>query len=164
MNHPEVEAIHATEVLQTLRLVTLIERDGSPRVIAAAWIKLAFAGQSSDNYSGGAGNGKAWVDVETGRLEYLVVPRPDGLGGTEAPVVPSTGRPVRGTRLPLFAEARRLVLDAAPHFLPLRTLGWDIGLTPDGPRVVEANNYWGHVGLPMSVEAMDRLTNPDRDR
>lgn len=43
----------------------------------------------------------------------------------------------------LWEEAFALVRGAAPHFLPLRTLGWDIAITPDGPMIIEANAHWG---------------------
>ncbi|MFN8124837.1 MAG: hypothetical protein U0237_20720 [Thermoleophilia bacterium] len=50
----------------------------------------------------------------------------------------------------MFQDAVRLALEAAPVFLPLRTLGFDIGLTPDGPRVVEMNTWWD---VPYNLDA-----------
>jgi hypothetical protein len=41
-----------------------------------------------------------------------------------------------------------MVLDAAPHFLPYRALGWDVALTPGGPVIVETNTRWLPVPYP----------------
>lgn len=157
-NHPDLAGIHASPVLQTARLVTFIGTDGSIRLLAA-WIKLALGGGSSDNYSDGGGNAKVVVDAASGLLGSVYAPRPDGLGSVETTAVPATGRDLRGLRLPLFDAARDLVLAAAPHFLPMRTLGWDIGLTPRGPVVIEANNYWGHAGIPLGPAVIEALND-----
>jgi hypothetical protein len=41
-----------------------------------------------------------------------------------------------------------MVLDAAPHFLPYRALGWDVAFTPGGPVIVETNTRWLPVPYP----------------
>jgi hypothetical protein len=35
-----------------------------------------------------------------------------------------------------------LVFRAARHFLPLRASGWDVAVTPQGPRILEGNVWW----------------------
>jgi hypothetical protein len=35
-----------------------------------------------------------------------------------------------------------LVFRAARLFLPLRTIGWDVAIAPDGPILMEGNAYW----------------------
>ncbi|MBN9282025.1 MAG: hypothetical protein J0H37_07220, partial [Hyphomicrobium denitrificans] len=49
---------------------------------------------------------------------------------------------LEGFRLPDWTLVTELALRAARTFLPLRTIGWDIALTPDGPVIVEGNRWW----------------------
>ena len=35
-----------------------------------------------------------------------------------------------------------LAEQAARAFLPLRTVGWDIAVTPEGPTLIEGNPFW----------------------
>lgn len=159
-NHPALERLRASPTLQSLRMVTLMGRDGVPRLMAA-WLKVTLAGGARDNYEGGtSGNGMIEIDPAAGRMRRLVFPREDGVGTVQTTTVPGTGAPLAGEPTPLFDDARRLVLDAAPHFLPIRSLGWDVALTPDGARLIETNNFWGHAGLPMNPELVEALARP----
>ncbi len=38
----------------------------------------------------------------------------------------------------IVAEA----IDAARKFMPIRTIGWDVAVTPDGPVIIEDNLWW----------------------
>jgi len=159
-NHPDVEALTGSATLQTLRLSTFVRRDGAVHLMHAC-MKLAVGEGPADNYrSGATGNGIADVDLADGRLGPLLVPPPHGAGFAPTPVVPGTGRRVEGVVLPAFAEARDLARRVAPLFLPMRTLGLDIGLTPAGPVVVEVNNYWGAPPTPMPAESRELLLAP----
>ena len=93
------------------------------------------------------------IDLETGTLTPLLLPGPDGIGSVPHDRIPGDGPPVVGRRVPLFEEAREIVLRAAPHVLPLRTLGWDVAITPAGPVVLEANNFWGSPAVPLGLDA-----------
>ena len=46
---------------------------------------------------------------------------------------------VEGRQLPDWQEAVALALRGAEALLPQRTMGFDVGLTPTGPVIVEAN-------------------------
>ena len=122
-------------------------------LVFGAAFKLATGIGDADNYHDGAtGNGFCEVSLDDGRLGPLMVPGERGVGFRASLTVPGTDRPVAGRRVPFSAEARDLVLRAAPRFLPMRTLGWDVALTPDGPAVIEANNWWAPF-TPLPPEA-----------
>jgi glutathione synthase/RimK-type ligase-like ATP-grasp enzyme len=54
-------------------------------------------------------------------------------------VHPDTGNVIEGFRIPMWAEVVEL-LERGQRSLPdLRTLGWDIAVTDDGPLIVETN-------------------------
>ena len=141
-NHPQIEEIADSPVLQTLRLITIVRPDGSVYFVSAI-LKIATGGADTDNYLKGAtGNGYSLVTVDDGRLGGFMTLAPDGVGTVTSPEVPGTGVRVIGRPVPMFAECCELARRAALLLLPMRTLGWDIAITPDGPVLLEGNNWW----------------------
>lgn len=135
-NHPDVARLGNGEALQTLRIVSLVGRDGSVRILRAR-LRIALGSEPIDNWRGGTtGNGAMPVDQD-GMLGGLTLPRADGCGPQPAREAPGTG-----TRLPDWDAVRALVWRAALAFQPIRTIGWDVALTDRGPVLVEANQVW----------------------
>lgn len=156
-NHPAVEEISGSPVLQTLRLVTIVRPDGSVFLVTAV-LKLVLGDADIDNFLGGAtGNGYALVTLDDGRLGELTQRAPEGYGLTSTPVVPRTGVRIAGRPVPYFDEAVALVRRASSLMLPMRTLGWDIAVTPAGPVILEANHWWAPFA-PLSAEGWALLT------
>jgi hypothetical protein len=113
-----------------------------------------------DNYDHGrTGNLLALVDVGTGELEGAVGPAGPGVPIGLHRVHPRTGLAFDGFSIPWWEEACSLVRRAARLFLPLRTIGWDVALTPDGPVLVEGNNFWD----PVNYAAHSRRESVVRD-
>ena len=54
---------------------------------------------------------------------------------------------IEGFQLPLWNETLNLVKQAALCFLPIRTIGWDIAISPRGPVIMEANMWWNPPNL-----------------
>lgn len=158
-NHPDLVALGGDQSLHGVRMTTIVARDGRPDLLFA-FLKLSIGGTVSDNFLGGAsGNGVAQVSVEDGRVGPLLVPDPErpGIGFRRLTHSPTTGAPVEGLVLPDWEAARRLVLDAAPRFLPTRALGWDVALAPAGPVTLEANTRWLLLPLPTMRPVYDRV-------
>jgi hypothetical protein len=57
-------------------------------------------------------------------------------------VHPKTRVEFSGFQLPFWAKACDLAREVATRFVPVRTIGWDIALTPEGPVVLEGNIWW----------------------
>jgi hypothetical protein len=141
-SHPDIARLTGTSTLQTVRVTTLADPDGGARVLFAEW-KLVLGDQVVDNFRGGAtGNLIAAVARDTGRLGPAAHPAAGGAGLEVFARHPVTGLPLTGAALPDWAALGATVLRAARLLLPLRTLGWDVGLTPRGPVLVEANRWW----------------------
>jgi len=141
-NHPEIIRLTATTYLQTVRIITLVDARPAARILCA-YLKLITGKNIADNIRHGlTGNVRAPVSVKDGVLKQAVIldardPRPGTI-----PVHPETAVPFDGFPLPCWFEAAELVKHAALRFLPLRTIGWDVAITPDGPCILEANSYW----------------------
>ena len=154
-NHPELVEMAGAGTLHTVRIVTLVDDDGAVEVLFGT-MKLGIAGSGVDNLAHGtSGNAFCGVAVEDGRLMWTRTPRADLHGVVVTP--PPTDAAGRPRHLPLWDEACALVRDAAPHFLPLRTLGWDVAMTPRGPVIVEANAHWGMEITPRMGPILTRL-------
>ena len=64
---------------------------------------------------------------------------------------PDTGARFDCVELPFFEEALRLVHEACQHFGFMRTIGWDIALTPTGPMIIEANAFWNSKRIQLMI-------------
>jgi hypothetical protein len=147
-NHPDMPG--GRSALQTARIATLVERDGGVRVINA-FFKTALDGAAIDNFRLGAtGNYSSVLNVADGTFANVIGA---GEGGVLTEVTPPEGvnAPRVGERLLMWDECCALVAAAAPHFLPMRCIGWDVAVTPTGPVIVEANMWWDPVGSQRSI-------------
>ena len=137
--HPDLQALMTPGALGTVRAITYAGRDG-PRLLLPV-LRIPAGGNVTDNFSeGSAGNIVAPIDAETGLLGAGRMSRttswPDIV---EVPEHPDTGAVIAGTRMPHWQAAVHLMLRAQRETPTLRTIGWDIAITRDGPLIVEAN-------------------------
>jgi hypothetical protein len=147
-NHELLTRLSGCRTLQTVRIWTLLEAVDADRpedvTVLGGEMKLVWADTVTDNDSTIPGmRGFSLVDGETGVLGPLLRTRPDSLAPEALERHPRTGAVFEGVRLPLWDEALALVRRAAAAFPLLRTLGWDVALTPDGAVLIEANAGWG---------------------
>jgi hypothetical protein len=132
--HPELlDFIGPT--LCTARVLTVIARDGSPRIVGSVF-KLQPSAVGVDHLLYGAV--ACWIDPDTGAL---------GPGRTrthcnEVTTVPGTDRPLVGYRLPLWPQVKSLALEAAAAFPWARAIGWDIAIAARGAVLIEGNDRW----------------------
>jgi hypothetical protein len=143
-NHPFLTELTGSETLQTFRVISIVDERGDPALVMAEW-KVVAGDALIDNYHDGAnGNAMMLVDHRTGRLVGpLVFAGPDGFGFRAADRHPRTGAALDGVEMPGWHELRDLVLRAARAFGALRTIGWDVAMTPGGPVLVEGNSLYG---------------------
>lgn len=135
-NHPALAEMYPCSV-NTMRMITLIGDDGKPHLIYAVQ-KFGNNGRIVDNY-GLHGP----VDLETG--EFLFPAHPGETTADELFTVhPYTGKQIVGFVTPMFKEAREMVLKAAMVVPQMRYVGWDVAVTPNGPAIIEGNNYCAH--------------------
>ena len=97
----------------------------------------------------------------------------------DTPAHPNSGVVAEGT-LPFWDEVLKLTHDVALRFGPLECLGFDIGLTEDGPRIMEINSHTGIKYLQLftplmshpvagpyfaaKIQALDALSDDQRAR
>ncbi|HYX46050.1 MAG TPA: sugar-transfer associated ATP-grasp domain-containing protein [Sphingomicrobium sp.] len=133
--HPELASITAG-ALPTMRVLTCLNVDGEPEVMASMLRTSFGANRTVDNlHAGGIG---ALVDVASGRLS-----RASNLGADARlgwfSTHPDTGAEIEGKIVPCWEEAKTLAVAAHRHFSDRVVIGWDVAVLDDGPIFVEGN-------------------------
>jgi len=151
-NHPEILRLTGTETLQTVRVNSLVTRQGDV-VLGGCLFKIVRGENVVDNIHGGlTGNFLAGVGLKDGVLLAPLQYRASGIGLGPVSVHPLTGLRIEGFRLPWWKETLDVVVRASALFAPLRTFGWDVALTPSGPVLLEANLRWGSKNVLVTSE------------
>lgn len=135
----QCEEIHSFSkgAVNTLRIITLIDKNGNPHV-ANALLRLGKADAMIDNYSsGGIG---AHVDVDSGIIDSCGM---DG-NGRKYIVHPDTGKQIVGYHIPDWDGYKEFACRLAGKYPGMRYVGWDIIKNADGKFcVIEGNKDAG---------------------
>lgn len=136
--HPQLAKM-AGDALGTVRVATL--RDGQDiRSVYAVW-KIPAVDAIADNFWRD-GNMLAHIDLETGKT--LRVQIGSGVNAKLIDTHPGTGEKLLGVEMPDWREMLDMAERAALAFPHTRIIGWDMGLTDQGPLVVEGNTNPNH--------------------
>jgi hypothetical protein len=133
-NHAALQPLMAGGGFGTVRAVTWLDGD-APRLVAAL-LRIVAGDNVADNFNGGtSGNLLAAIDVAHGVV--LGVRRSRSREWPD--IVDEPAHPARGMAIPQWAETLALVTRAHRAFAALGIVGWDVGITADGPLLVEGN-------------------------
>jgi len=132
------DAVYAGAV-NTIRVMTMwdLER-GEPFVAAAAHRFATSLSAPADNIS----RGGIWagVDPESGVLGAACTCPPFAEFAWHA-AHPETGAPIAGTQVPGWVGVREELLRVAERLARVPYVGWDVLVGPDGPTIIEGNNW-----------------------
>lgn len=122
------------DVISSLRFVVLNHEDHAQ--LHSAVLKIPSSGEVADNFWRN-GSMIASVDLESGTIERAVLKT--DLGSRPLSRTDEVEEGILDFKLPLFDEAKKVVLEAA-RFLPaVRVQSWDVALTTMGPVLLEVN-------------------------
>jgi hypothetical protein len=139
--------------MNTMRVVTFMDRNSKVHAHFGI-LRLGRQGNAVDNWD--KGGISVALDLATGVLGRGVL-KPK-YGGNWVETHPDTGVAFSGLRIPHWDEVLRLCLRAAEGTPSLRTIGWDVALTSEGPVLIEGNPDWD---LPMVQVHTTGLLQPD---
>ena len=134
INHPEIAGL-CDETLMVVRVFSMINEYGKPEITFAM---LRILGKLEPRWHSRVEWG-APVDLETGELGLLTGDVPEAFTQryTHHPI---TGHPVLGLILPYWQDLMATALTAHGALAMDRlVIGWDIAITPTGPRILEGN-------------------------
>jgi hypothetical protein len=144
--HPEMDKLNPS-CLNTIRIDTFIDKEGQISVMSA-YVRMSITNHFVDNVS--SGGCLVPIDISTGKLKK------DGLKVLKTHGVrfltkhPLTGTVFRDFSIPYFSEVKELVIRATGLFPCLRLVGWDVGISENGPVLIEGNSDYNMTGNDLS--------------
>lgn len=148
VQHPAVAAIYPGAI-NTVRMVTIRGRSGKVYLVTAMF--RIGNGKYVDNFN--SGGMVAPMDPETGTVTDRALDKQKNLYVNH----PATGAPIQGFTFPDWDKAVALVRQAAQVLPEVGYVGWDVCFTPDGPCLVEGNQYPGHDIYQLPVHTPDKI-------
>ena len=148
--YPHKDLYKIDPKIHTLRVIVLNE-DGNNPVIIGGYLRFGHSGLGSSNYlhTNESMNIYSGVDFdkgEFGRTKAVYMNRTEELNNH-----PDSGEILFG-KLPKFNEIKKNVISISKRFFGVEFMGFDIGITDDGFKIMEINS---HPGL-----AIPQMFNP----
>lgn len=134
IQHPLLNELHPHSI-NTIRLVTIFYEYQVH--IVAAFLRISN-NRIVDNFN--SGGMVVPIDVKTGIIHDIAIDKE----GNHYRHHPITDTRIQGFQIPCWEESLELVIEAAKRVEQVRLVGWDVGLSVNGPLLVEANHYPGH--------------------
>ncbi len=135
IQHPKVSEIYP-DAINTVRIVTILDDFNAPHVICA-YFRIGN-GRHVDNFN--SGGMVAPVNEENGIVIDKAIDKLKNLYAKH----PLTDAVIKDFKFPDWYKALNLVKKASKKVPEMRYIGWDVAFTPDGPVLVEGNEYPGH--------------------
>jgi len=141
-NHPGLAMMSGGSGVLSVRVITQIDRTGMPRVLTSNLKVIVGDNIVSNNRHGMLGNLVAEIDIERGVIEFCSGGDAAHGGNVKIERHPDTGAMFSGTPIPHWTAVLDLAMRAAGVFAPVRTVGWDVAVTPSGVRLLEGNIWY----------------------
>ena len=148
VQHPAVSSIYPNAI-NTVRTVS-ITKDGVPHIICT-YFRIGNGGRHVDNFN--SGGMVAPVDEVTGIVKDRAIDKNKTLYANH----PQTGAPIKGFQFPDWDKAMDMVKQAAVRVPQVGYVGWDVAFGPEGPMLVEGNNFPGHDIYQLPEHTPDKI-------
>ena len=149
VQHPDMSRINPASV-NTIRVYTVLS-DGKANAVYAC-IRMGNSDRPVDNIN--AGGMYSPVDLESGKISCAACDKQMNVYEKH----PRSGCVLKGYQIPFWKESLAMCREAALRLPQLGYIGWDVGITKDGPLFIEANNMPGHDAFPqMPIQAPDKI-------
>ena len=125
------------DALNTIRVTTFLHSNGVVEVLYAI-LRIGFD-KPVDNFD--AGGISALIDLNTGVVIGKGVFK-DPFKSRELEKHPVTNSPILGLQIPYWQDILKMIKAAAMIVPSVRTVGWDVIVTDNGPALLEGNDNW----------------------
>ena len=145
--HPLLNAIYP-ESVNTVRAVTI--NNGGIVRIACTYFRIGNTNGCVDNFNNGGM--VVPVDEKTGTVRCNAVDK----NKKSYDIHPTSGAKIAGFVFPDWEKAMQIVCCAAKEVPQVGYIGWDVAFTPNGPCLVEGNNFPGHDIYQLPAQTGDK--------
>lgn len=135
VQHPEMARLFPRSV-NTMRIVSFHSAEAI-RIFSGV-LRAGTGENTSDNWAIGGVLGI--INVETGKLDNEFFYKPEY--GTVCGEHPDTGVILSDFEIPFFHRAIEMIKKLHPFFYGVKSIGWDIAITENGPVFIEGNDNW----------------------
>ncbi len=143
--HKDLAALNTTS-LNTIRFITIMNQDDFDIQILASSLRI---GSSISSCTDNAGSGGLSVSLnESGVLSEIG--KYYKQFGTITTVHPISGIVFAGYVVPMYDEVIALAKKAHSAIPQIKSIGWDIAISPNGPVLIEGNPDWAIQHIQMS--------------
>ncbi|WP_287828607.1 sugar-transfer associated ATP-grasp domain-containing protein [Bacteroides sp.] len=130
----------APSSLNTIRLLTVWDVENNRFQVIRAFHRFGCSNSVVDNL--GAGNGVlSYIDIKSGTLTGKGVITLNGVGKCSDDIIhPDSNIRLKGVQIPNFDKIVSEVIQISNSISFLKYIGWDIALTEDSFKIIEANS------------------------
>lgn len=134
--HLDLSKIYPKSI-NTIRIVTFLNDENNVEI----WAALLRMGlnKSVDNFD--AGGISAKIDIESGIVIKPAVIK-DPFIDEVFEYHPVTKEKILGLQIPYWEKVLKLINEASKEIPDVRTVGWDVAITINGPTLIEGNDNW----------------------
>ena len=127
--------------VNTLRIVTYYNEVSDEAEIWGVHIRFGVDSAVDNLATGGIG---AFIDIEEGVCKSAVKKDPFSPDYDRHPV---TNEKIIGLKIPYYSESINMAKEAAKKVKKVKSIGWDVAITENGPCLIEGNDNWCMVSL-----------------
>jgi len=132
VQHPDMNILYP-DAINTVRLITFIKNKEVK--LLGATLRIGNGGYVDNAGSGGI---FASIDINEGKLDSVAF---DKLG-EKLECHPITNQVIKGFQIPFWSQVVEMCKKAALEIPDVKSVGWDVALTPEGPILIEGNDRW----------------------
>ena len=140
--HHELNRLNSS-CLNTIRFDTFVNSEGVADIISG-YIRMSIRNCYVDNIS--SGGCQVGIDLRTGKLKKFGYTPINFTGVKVLKEHPVTKITFENFEIPMFSQAKELILRTAKYMPGLRLVGWDVGIGESGPILVEGNSDYDITG------------------
>ncbi|MDC0838921.1 sugar-transfer associated ATP-grasp domain-containing protein [Limnospira maxima] len=136
LQHRKLKNLNPSSV-NTLRIVTFYDDKTNSVDVWGCYLRMGVDAKTDNLATGGI----AAAVSEDGTVKTPAVAKDPFLNSFS--YHPVTKEQIVGFEVPFYKEAINLVVEASKRVPRVRSIGWDVAITDNGPCLIEGNDNWG---------------------